>query len=205
MHSKLNPLDNKEHDGNGYIIVMRRPVLMIVSAVSLVMCVLAFVMWVRSDDRRSAVRMNWRGNACAIFSERGRVGVDNSPAIDDFALERKRAMVLELAEQQHLMEYLQRTGERSLISSFAPNPRWRNSTATPPVLVRYAVPYWVLILVLLVLPVVWLMDYWRSLVRMSWGLCAGCGYDLRGITSGACPECGRKTRMVTQPCSRPSS
>ena len=197
MDSKLNPLDDKEHDGKGYIIVMRRTVLTIVSAVSLALCVSAFVMWVRSDDRRSAARLSWRGNACAIFSERGRVGFDNSPAIDDFILERKRAALLELAEQQQLMEYLQRTGERSLISSFAPNPKWRNSTALPPALVRYAVPYWLLILVLLVMPVVWLMDYRRSLVRMSRGLCAGCGYDLRGITSDVCPECGRKTRGST--------
>ena len=178
---------------------------MIASAVSLVLCVLAFVMWVRSDDHRSALRMSCRGNAWAIFSERGRVGFDNSPAIDDFILERKRAALLELAEQQQLMEYLQRTGERSLISSFAPNPRWRNSTAVPPALMRYAFPYWTLILVLLVSPVVWLVGYRRSLVRMSRGLCAGCGYDLRGSTSGVCPECGRKNHAVTQPYSQSSS
>jgi len=29
--------------------------------------------------------------------------------------------------------------------------------------------------------------------RMS-GCCLGCGYDLRGNTSGVCPECGRAIR-----------
>jgi hypothetical protein len=31
----------------------------------------------------------------------------------------------------------------------------------------------------------------RGLSRKGAGCCRGCGYDLRGLSSGACPECGR--------------
>jgi hypothetical protein len=172
---------------------MRRPAFTVVTFLSSVLCALAFAMWVRSDDQRSAMRIDWRGSPYAIFSERGHVGVDNSPAIDDFMLERRRAVQRVMAEQQRLIEYLQRTRERDLISSFAPNPRWSASiTGVPPAPMRYTVPYWAIILVLLTLPTVWLLDYRRALVRMSRGLCANCGYDLRGNGSGICPECGRK-------------
>jgi predicted amidophosphoribosyltransferase len=29
-------------------------------------------------------------------------------------------------------------------------------------------------------------------LRRSRGLCSGCGYNLKGNTSGTCPECGAK-------------
>jgi len=44
------------------------------------------------------------------------------------------------------------------------------------------------------LPVAWLLAAWREAKRrrrrIVRSLCANCGYDLRGSTTGVCPECG---------------
>ena len=49
----------------------------------------------------------------------------------------------------------------------------------------------------------WLMHFWsrvraRSL-RHRAALCANCGYDLTGNTSGRCPECGAQLVIAAQP------
>jgi hypothetical protein len=59
-------------------------------------------------------------------------------------------------------------------------------------LVNLFVPYWMLIVPLLILPAAWLggaMRDRRCRRRARLGLCANCGYDLRGSTVN-CPECG---------------
>lgn len=55
---------------------------------------------------------------------------------------------------------------------------------------------WVLLLIFSVLPVVWLVIRLRSLKAV--GLCATCGYDLRGTAEGrACSECGAAMTPAT--------
>jgi hypothetical protein len=171
---------------------MRRRLFTLAAAVSLLLFVATAVLWVRSDDARSAVRFDWRGAGYALYSDRGRIGVDNSPAIEDFRAEQRRVILRELEKQQRLMEFLASKGdEQQLTPSFMENPNWiTTATANQPAAVRYAVPYWPIILVLLIFPAVWLMGYRRSLIRLSRGCCRGCGYDLTGNTSGVCPECG---------------
>jgi uncharacterized paraquat-inducible protein A len=71
-----------------------------------------------------------------------------------------------------------------------------------------AVPGLILILVLLLF-VLWLaalvraglsarrgFRQYRGVLRQDRGLCAACGYDLTGNTSGVCPECGTPTRAA---------
>ena len=55
---------------------------------------------------------------------------------------------------------------------------------------RVVVPFWALVLLAAPLPAVRL---WRRLRRGRFapGHCRACGYDLRGNESGVCPECGR--------------
>jgi len=57
-------------------------------------------------------------------------------------------------------------------------------------------PLWLPVLLLLVWPVIdWLVPR-----RTNPGVCAGCGYDLRGIDPEApCPECGRPRDPVDKP------
>lgn len=65
---------------------------------------------------------------------------------------------------------------------------------------------WGLIAVLLGVPglaAIHLFERWfdrRVIARRIWpylpDVCAGCGYNLTGNTSGTCPECGRAARQV---------
>jgi hypothetical protein len=59
-----------------------------------------------------------------------------------------------------------------------------------------ALPYWLPMAVLTVVPVLWLrtrLRERRQRLRRLRGLCEKCGYDLRA-SSGACPECGNSAR-----------
>jgi hypothetical protein len=60
----------------------------------------------------------------------------------------------------------------------------------------YGVPFWSVCVLTAVAPAVWLGRYakWRS--RRVTGLCPRCGYDLRA-TPGRCPECGTPASVST--------
>ena len=51
------------------------------------------------------------------------------------------------------------------------------------------VPYWLLSLVLAILPTIGLIKY-RNRRKLGPNACPACGYDLTGNESGVCPECG---------------
>lgn len=60
---------------------------------------------------------------------------------------------------------------------------------------RIRLPYWVVMLAFSLLPAAYIVRVWargrRSARRAAKGLCAACGYDLRGVGGpGRCPECG---------------
>ena len=55
--------------------------------------------------------------------------------------------------------------------------------------VLVVVPDWVVVLLTAPAPAAWAARWYRRRRRRSAGLCASCGYDLRA-TPGRCPECG---------------
>lgn len=57
-------------------------------------------------------------------------------------------------------------------------------------------PYWLLVTLWLVLPLLWLRTNRRSVRWARKGRCPGCGYDLCA-TPDRCPECGRASRGMT--------
>jgi len=52
-------------------------------------------------------------------------------------------------------------------------------------------PLWLVLILQSIAPALWLRSHWRKR-RYAHGLCAVCGYDLRG-TPSRCPECGQVT------------
>lgn len=54
---------------------------------------------------------------------------------------------------------------------------------------QLSIPAWAPVPVAALLPLIALLHYLRSRRRTGQGLCAQCGYDLRG-SPGRCPECG---------------
>lgn len=64
-------------------------------------------------------------------------------------------------------------------------------------------PSWGLVVLLSTYPIIFMSRRprraWyaarKESARRKRGLCLGCGYDLRGNTSGICPECGRRLRQ----------
>ncbi len=81
----------------------------------------------------------------------------------------------------------------SLPSQMFPSPaRFHFGRASnrewPPTLVR--IPLWPFALVLAVWGSYPFLPWYKRWRRRSAGLCENCGYDLRGLTSSRCPECG---------------
>ena len=64
-----------------------------------------------------------------------------------------------------------------------------------------AVPHWFLVVLTAVLPLHWLARRSRRYVRLKWGYCGTCGYDLRAHSPGdRCPECGAGREMQKSEC-----
>jgi len=62
---------------------------------------------------------------------------------------------------------------------------------------RITFPFWIVLLVLCVLPAWRLRQFFRQRHRNKFNLCPVCGYDLRA-TSNRCPECGTpKARLLS--------
>jgi hypothetical protein len=60
-----------------------------------------------------------------------------------------------------------------------------------------ATPCWLLALLTLATPAIWIMRFIVRRRQMRPGHCA-CGYDLRSNVSGVCPECGKLIGNVVQ-------
>lgn len=83
-----------------------------------------------------------------------------------------------------------------LMGGEAPEPSTGRVTPFGERTVAYAVPHWLVALVLAI-PVAWLFNAWRRRVRaerMASGQCVACGYDLRA-TPDRCPECGQVPQL----------
>jgi hypothetical protein len=54
----------------------------------------------------------------------------------------------------------------------------------------FGAPHWLIALLLAILPAIWTVRKATRLRRAIRNCCTACGYNLRGNTSGICPECG---------------
>ena len=66
---------------------------------------------------------------------------------------------------------------------------WPRSDAKAGLYGWISVPIWILLA-----PPLWIgIQSWRRDFRIAPYCCRECGYDLRGIDSSVCPECGKPT------------
>ena len=60
----------------------------------------------------------------------------------------------------------------------------------------YAIPYWFLIPLAAILPILWLRYHRQQRFRAREGHCLACGYDLRE-SKDKCPECGAAIKAIS--------
>lgn len=157
---------------------MKRRVFNLFAAVSLVMAISVAAMWVRSvwwhsDHAEFVVRSwTWRTD-----SSQGRLWLEIA---DDLPPSR-----LSLAPRPTAWLPIFDCHAERLYPGLLPGPMTYGVNAAD----------WFLILIFSALPAAWLVGHLRR--HKTTGLCAKCGYDLRGTASNKpCPECGAEQSPV---------
>jgi hypothetical protein len=173
-------------DGFGESHCMRRHLFTILSAVSLLLCVMTAVLWVRSywvADKIQINRPAWR----EVATYKGRLYLAGSPnstySFPMFATDAVTASSRSYDVPDHDLLLL-RWGGRGSDGSWARFTRGYSFIG---------VPLWVVVILTAIFPVVGMRQrYYRD---ANVGLCAMCGYDLRA-TPDRCPECGAGTAKL---------
>ena len=153
---------------------MRRRVLALVSLLSLLLCVAVVAMWVRSYRVRDVCVGDFR-------KLRHSFDIESVTGELYFAYEPGYVLTDEPVKWMHLEDEPGRAGlPGGLGFSFSGSVEG----------IRIVVPHWAAVLGLLVMPTLWIGL--RVFSRRVSGdpVCSGCSYNLRGNTSGICPECG---------------
>jgi hypothetical protein len=192
---------------------MRRKPFAATSALSLLLCVATVVLWIRSFIE-----------AEAFGYSRYQRSEGRSTYIDDSVLSRSGELAYvhsvdrrfegfrPRSRQQFGFERLHGThGQSSVNESYYNHVirrrwwlagiGWGAVDEQSPLGSKYtargvSVPSWVLLIVTLILPAVWLRSLVGRYRRRKLGLCPACAYSLTGNTSGVCPECGTAVAMA---------
>lgn len=186
---------------------MKRHLFNLIAVVSLLLCVVAVGLWVRSYfrvDQFSDTRMDRDGadwywwNRVASSRDGGVLVIDRgylvtTPRFADNWSHKP-------GEQYHVVSLpgVNAPRERFPVSHWFEFDARRKlkpigSLTGPEILhmdaLQFRMPYWIVVLVTGVLPAVWLVRRRREGRRTREGWCLRCGYDLRA-SPGRCPECG---------------
>jgi len=160
-------------------------------AVSLLMCVVTVVMWVRSYRLWEwAAYQTTSGRLCTVTSRLGALSFDVTdgwPAGQFKPFERHSDPVLVAGlpppSEWHLLGFgVDRHTQKVGVG------HWRGPTSGTSIVV----PYWfvaLLAMISAVMPAVWVGRKISTARRVRMGHCLACGYDLRA-TPDRCPECG---------------
>jgi hypothetical protein len=170
---------------------IRRLIFGLASAMSLLLCVTAAAMWVRSYYVIDGTAHAREGRVSGVYSTHGRVLLDTMgdsdvPRWPGFSgWHRVREPVRADAPS---VDITQIKGRGLLGLRYA-----RLTYAMGDGIVRemaaVTIPYWFLVTLFLLLPLAWLGGAARRRYRRRHQLCAACGYDLRSSPE-RCPECG---------------
>jgi hypothetical protein len=178
---------------------MRRRFFTILSAVSLLLCVLTTAIWLHSIDSFDSVTWTkWeQSNSSTASIQQFRLHCDHSRM--SFASERSTftSQALILASQKYLPSgtHFYHFRSDNMVTNMSDQRLWiAGTTTTGPgrsgTVSTIQLPAPVLIFVLAVFPTWWLLKV-RRLRSHPVGSCKTCGYDLRA-TPDRCPECGTR-------------
>jgi hypothetical protein len=175
---------------------MRRRLLNLLTALSLLLCVAACVLWVRSYSRSDLITCEEPGESPfvihAVWAARGRVCVIEDirgmrdEGIDSDAppvVPTRRRWSWDVRTPEAVEPYP--GGPSSLLNRAGFFKEFGGAHG-----VRWVFPLWALLVPPLTLPLVRLIALWMHRRRCGAGRCTACGYDLTGNVSGVCPECG---------------
>jgi hypothetical protein len=176
---------------------MIRRLFMLVSAVSLLLCVTTCVLWVRSHGRSDLwdwLRVDsfrWARTERGEFTA-GLIRCDLSgESADAYGLKHMRGGVS--PDFDSMAYLLHDSGDRDASWHLGGFAWYEKRRANGNVYAVGVAPIWFVAGSAAVLPVGWTAGWWRvrSRRRRRWrlGLCPSCGYDVRA-SSDRCPECG---------------
>jgi hypothetical protein len=191
---------------------MRRRLVNSLTVLSLLLCVAAAALWVRSFYVQDVLRWQTtravdggvRRTTCEIFSVRGHnvLHVQSNaytPAEFDRVVRPIDAMTTP-AQRSHWY----RMGTHEFRFNYNPDVRGRplwvwlgfrfshsihDSSPPFPGFTEARLPHWLVVLAAAAPPAAWFGRWWRRRRRHVAGRCPRCGYDLRA-TPDRCPECG---------------
>ena len=193
---------------------MKRRLLNLLTALSLLLCVAAAVLWARGAwryDKASVSRYALSGDRVRIRT----LDATSRPGWVQWTIVR-----CDVPAADVLHRGVRWSAGSSDVQTLAPTPAWvrhgfgawSESRTTDVSAIRgydgpprapytnhywyVATPHWLLVLLAAALPArrAWALS--RSRRRASDGRCPGCGYDLRA-TPGRCPECGTPAAVST--------
>ena len=178
---------------------MRRCVLNLLTAISLLLCVATCALWVRSHRAGDSVHYTrlWPPRLVSEITQvAGQTGDGYASIIVEHTVMGAAGDEAHLAGQGFLPglshwtndAYAPRTPHASYPLGFRIDHTDMSDEHAVSLTWEVAFPLWALALLTGALPAARL--YRRTRFRRRPGQCAECGYDLTGNVSGVCPECG---------------
>jgi hypothetical protein len=170
----------------------RRRVFNVFAALSLLLCPATLALWIESEfasdffyraDSTSQISVTWGAGELSLIFNQGPAG--SGPSRSEWHFNH---MVHGISFAHQVVESLGQGRSLSkqlglLLVHHAKSASWGGQMSL------VSIPFWFLVLVSCVLPLVWAGEARRIYRRQSTGHCPNCGYDLRA-TPNRCPECG---------------
>jgi hypothetical protein len=176
--------------------LMRRKLFTLVAAISLVLCVLMSILWVRSVFAGAVVEFNVGQRQILVESVGGLLSARCVRIYEGLARERDKPRRLFESQPRSAFNTNYTNGNPWTHLGFwrlREQGDWRGTTAT---YTWISIPFWFLALVTAPAGVWLCQQKYREFFRPTRaGCCRKCGYDLRA-TPDRCPECGRVAATI---------